>query len=318
MAEVVSFEQIVQRGCGLDVHKKIIVATIDGVGLKRETRRYEATTRSLTELRKWLEENGITHVAMESTGVYWKPVYNVLESPDMAVWIVNARHVKYVPGYKTDKRDSKWICKLLLAGLLKPSFVPSMEQRQLRDLTRYRRKMTEQIASEKNRIIRILEDCNIKLSCVLSDTQGVVGTKLIDLLCKKGRIGMEDIEEVYHGKLKASREELMEACEGFVTPHHVFMLQAIKRDIVSCEAIISDISARIEKILSPYGNVLERLDAIPGLNMKSIEDLVAEIGLDMEAFPTEKHLASWAGVSPGNNESAGKKKADAPPTATSM
>ena len=307
-SEVVEFEQIVHLGCGIDVHKETIVATIDGVGLKGETRTFGATTRSLTELKEWLVENRITHVVMESTGVYWKPVYNVLESTDMSIWIVNARHVKYVPGYKTDKRDSKWLCKLLLAGLLKPSFVPPKEQRELRDLTRYRRKMIAQISSEKNRIIRILEDCNIKLSSVLSDTQGVVGTKIIDLLCKNGKISMKDIDEFYHGKLKASKKEIEEACEGVITEHHVFMLQTIRRDIVFCEEIISDITFRIKMILLPYRHVLARLDEIPGLDMKSIEDLVAEIGLDMETFPTDKHLASWAGVSPGNNESAGKKK----------
>jgi transposase len=318
MAEVVTFTQIVKRGCGLDVHKQTVVATIDGEGLKQETREFGTTTRSLTELKEWLVSEGITHVAMESTGVYWKPVYHVLEPSGMTVWIVNARHIKYVPGHKTDKQDSKWICKLLLAGLLKPSYIPAREQRELRDLTRYRRKMIEQIASEKNRIIRILEDCNVKLSSVLSDTQGVVGTKLIDKLCEKGRIGMEDIEEVYHGKLQASKEEILEACEGVVTEHHVFLLKAIKEDIHSCESIIAKVTLRIKEMLSPYDNVLELLKEVPGLSTKSVEDLIAEIGLDMSVFPTEKQLASWAGVSPGNNESAGKKKVDALPTGTSM
>jgi transposase len=317
MAEVVSFEQVVQRGCGLDVHKQTVVGTIDGVGLKKETREFGTTTRSLTELKEWLEQSGITHVAMESTGVYWKPVYNVLEPSGMTVWIVNARHVKYVPGHKTDKRDSKWLCKLLLAGLLKPSFIPSREQRELRDLTRYRRKLIERIASEKNRVIRLLEDCNIKLSSVLSDAHGVVGTKLIDKLCKTGKVSMEDIEEVYHGKLKASKDEIYAACEGVVTKHHVFMLQRIKENILSCEASISKINSQIKTILSPYQNVLELLKAVPGLDTKSSEDLIAEIGLDMSVFPTEKHLASWCGVAPGNNESGGKKKADALPTVTS-
>ena len=316
MNEVVTFEQMVKRGCGLDVHKETVVATIAGEGLKEETREFGATTRSLTELKEWLMREGITHVAMESTGVYWKPVYHVLEPSGMTVWIVNARHIKYVPGHKTDKRDSKWICKLLLAGLLKPSYIPAREQRELRDLTRYRRKMIEQIASEKNRIIRLLEDCNIKLSSVLSDTQGVVGTKLIDKLCEKGKIGMEDIEEVYHGKLQASKEEILEACEGVVTEHHVFLLKAIKKDICSCDGIIAEVTLRIKAMLSPYDNVLELLKEVPGLSTKSVEDLIAEIGFDMSAFPTEKHLASWAGVSPGNNESAGKKKVDAPPTVT--
>ena len=309
MAEIV-FEQIVQRGCGLDVHKKTVVATIDGVGLKRETREFGTTTSSLKELKEWLVKEQITHVAMESTGVYWKPVYNVLEPSSMTVWIVNARHVKYVPGHKTDKKDSKWLCKLLLAGLLKPSYIPPREQRELRDLTRYRRKMVQDIASCKNRVIRILEDCNVKLSSVLSDTHGVVGTKLIDKMCETGKISMEDIEEIYHGKLKASKEEIYEACEGVVTEHHVFMLQAIKEDMLSCEAIISKVTTRIRKILSPYENVLELLKAVPGLSTKSVEDLVSEIGLDMSVFPTEKHLASWAGVAPGNNESGGKKKVD--------
>ena len=245
---------------------------------------------------------------MESTGVYWKPVYHVLEPSGMTVWIVNARHVKYVPGHKTDKRDSKWLCKLLLAGLLKPSFIPPREQRELRDLTRYRRKMIEQIASEKNRVIRILEDCNIRLSSVLSDTHGVVGTKLIDKLCTCGKISMEDIEEVYHGKLRAIREAIYEACEGFVTAHHVFMLQTIRKDISSCESLISELNARIRNMLAPYDNVLELLKEVPGLSTKSVEDLIAEIGLDMSVFPDEKHLASWCGVAPGNNESAGKKK----------
>jgi transposase len=316
MAEVVSFEQIVERGCGLDVHKQTVVATIDGAGLQGETREFGTTTRSLTELKEWLVSNGISHAVMESTGVYWKPVYHVLEPSGMTVWIVNARHVKYVPGHKTDKRDSKWLCKLLLAGLLKPSYIPPREQRELRDLTRYRRKLIQQIASEKNRIIRLLEDCNIKLSSVLSDTQGAVGTKLIDRLCTNGKVSMADIEEVYHGKLQASKEEIYEACEGVVTGHHVFMLQAIKEDIFSCEAIISKITLRIKEILSPYGNILELLKEVPGLGIKSVEDLIAEIGLDMSVFPTEKHLASWAGVAPGNNESAGKKKADALHTET--
>ena len=317
MTEVVTFEQIVKRGCGLDVHKETVVATIDGEGLTKETREFGATTRSLTELKEWLMKAGITHAVMESTGVYWKPVYHVLEPSGITVWIVNARHVKYVPGHKTDKRDSKWLCKLLLAGLLKPSYIPSREQRELRDLTRYRRKLIEQIASEKNRIIRLLEDCNIKLSSVLSDTQGVVGTKLIDKLCSSGKLSMADIEEVYHGKLQASKEEIYEACEGVLTEHHVFMLQSIKEDIRSCEAIITKVTSRIKEMLSPYENVVELLKEVPGLSTKSVEDLVAEIGLDMSVFPTEKHLASWAGVAPGNNESAGKKKADALPTETS-
>ena len=169
----VTFPQLIQRACGIDVHLKVVVAIIDGVGIQRETRSFSTFTSSLKALKEWLLSNEITHVAMESTGVCWKPVHKVLEVDIPNVWVVNARHIKNVPGHKTDKNDSEWICKLLLAGLLKPSYIPPKEQRQLRDLTRYRNKLIQQIASEKNRTMRILEDCNIKLSSVVSDTSGV-------------------------------------------------------------------------------------------------------------------------------------------------
>jgi transposase len=306
----VSFKQVVSRGCGLDVHKKVVVATIDGEGIKKQTREFDTVTSSLKELRDWLLENRITHVAMESTGVFWKPVYNVLEPAGLTVWIVNAAHVKYVPGHKTDKKDSAWLCKLLLAGLLKPSYIPAKEQRELRDLTRYRTKLVQSNASNKNRIIRILEDANIKLSSVLSSTSGVVGTKLIDKICEGKQITMQDIDQVYHKKLGASKEEIFEACQGFVTVHHVYMLQLIQQEIDNTLRTIESLDQRIKEVLSPYNNALELLKKVPGISVKSAENLVAEIGLDMNVFPTEKHLASWAGMAPGNNESAGKKKAD--------
>lgn len=306
----VTFNQVVSCGCGLDVHKKVVVATIDGEGIKKQTREFSTVTSSLKELRDWLLEQKVTHVVMESTGVFWKPVYNILEPAGLTVWIVNAAHVKYVPGHKTDKKDSAWLCKLLLAGLLKPSYIPSKEQRELRDLTRYRTTLIQSNASNKNRIIRILEDANIKLSSVLSSTSGSVGTKLIDKLCDGMEVTMEDIEEVYHKKLGATKEELYEACQGFVTKHHVYMLQLIRKEIADTEQTIESLNERIKDVLSPYENALELLKNVPGISDKSVEDLVAEIGLDMSVFPTEKHLASWAGMAPGNNESAGKKKAD--------
>jgi transposase len=315
MTPTVIFEQVVSRGCGIDVHKKMVVATISGEGVRTQTREFNTFTSSLTELRDWLLSNGITHVAMESTGVYWKPVYHVLEPSGLKVWIVNARHIKYVPGHKTDKKDSAWICKLLLAGLLKPSYIPPKEQRALRDLTRYRVKLIQHVASEKNRTVRILEDCNIKLSSVTS-TSGVTATKLIDKLCNGEVITMSDIEEVYHKKIQASKEELYEACQGFVEEHHVYLLGTIRTDIEQTEVLINDLSKRIQALLSEYENVLELLREIPDLSKKTVEDLIAEIGLDMEVFPSEQHLASWSGMCPGNNESAGKKKADAPPRET--
>ena len=314
--ETVSFEQVISRGCGLDVHKETVVATIDGEGLERSTREFGTFTSSLTELKDWLVENKITHVAMESTGVYWKPVYNILEPTGMAVWIVNARHVKNVPGHKTDKKDSRWLCKLLLAGLLKPSFIPPCEQRELRDLTRYRKKLIQDVASNKNRIIRILEDCNVKLSSVLSDTSGITATKLIDKLCEGKQVTPEDIDEVYHGKISATKEDLWEACNGNITDHHIYLLGVIRSNSRHIESLIEELNQKIRHMLSPYENVLELLREIPGLSHKTVEDLVAEIGLDMNVFPSEKHLASWVGVSPGNNESAGKKKVAEQPTGT--
>lgn len=316
-APQVTFKQVVSRGCGLDVHKKVVVATIDGEGIKKQTQEFSTVTSSLKELRDWLLEHKVTHVAMESTGVFWKPVYNILEPAGLTVWIVNAAHVKYVPGHKTDKKDSAWLCKLLLAGLLKPSYIPAKEQRELRDLTRYRTTLIQSNASNKNRIIRILEDANIKLSSVLSSTSGAVGTKLINKLCDGMEVTMQDIEEVYHKKLEATKEELYEACQGFVTEHHVYMLQLIRKEIADTEQTIESLSKRIKEVLSPYENALELLKKVPGISAKSVEDLVAEIGLDMSVFPTEKHLASWAGMAPGNNESAGKKKAEELPKETS-
>ena len=313
----VTFKQVVSRGCGLDVHKKVVVATIDGEGIKKQTCEFSTVTSSLKELRDWLLERGITHVVMESTGVFWKPVYNVLEPAGLIVWIVNAAHVKYVPGHKTDKADSAWLCKLLLAGLLRPSYIPAKEQRELRDLTRYRTTLIQSNASNKNRIIRVLEDANIKLSSVLSSTNGAVGSKLINKLCDGMEVTMQDIEEVYHKKLDATREELYEACQGFVTEHHVYMLGIIRQEIADTERTIESLNKRIKEVLSPYENALELLKKVPGISSKSVEDLVAEIGLDMSVFPTEKHLASWAGMAPGNNESAGKKKVQEPPRATS-
>ena len=313
----VSFKQVVSRGCGLDVHKKVVVATIDGEGIKKQTREFGTVTSSLKELRDWLLEHSVTHVVMESTGVFWKPVYNVLEPAGLTVWIVNAAHVKYVPGHKTDKKDSAWLCKLLLAGLLKPSYIPAKEQRELRDLTRYRTTLIQSNASNKNRIIRILEDANIKLSSVLSSTSGAVGTKLIDKLCDGKEITMQDVEDVYHKKLEASKEEIYEACQGFITEHHVYMLQIIRQEIAATLQTIENLNQRIKIVLSPYENALELLKKVPGISSKSVEDLVAEIGLDMSVFPTDNHLSSWAGMAPGNNESAGKKKADEQPRETS-
>jgi transposase len=304
----IEFEQLIERGCGIDVHKETAVATVKGKGIKEETKTYETFTSSLKEMKEWLMSIGITHIAMESTGVYWKPVFNILED-SFEILLVNARHLKNVPGRKTDKADSRWICKLLLSGLLKGSFVPPENIRELRDLSRYKTKLTREIASEKNRIQRILEDANIKLSSVVSDTSGTVATKLIDGLIS-GRKDLEVlINECYHGKLAASKEELRKALTGRLTAHHVFMLKQMKSHIAYLESQIVLIDTEMDNKLEEYNEELELLQTIPGVAKEGAKRILSEIGANMDVFPDEHHLASWAGMCPGNNESAGKKKA---------
>jgi transposase len=314
----VTFEEVVKRGCGLDVHKKEIVATVGGTGLKSETRTFQSTTRSLTELKEWLLALDVTHVAMESTGVYWKPVMNILEPGGFSIMVVNARHIKYVPGHKTDKKDSAWICKLLRAGLLKGSFVPSREQRDLRDLTRYRRKLVQQQSAEHNRMIRIFEDANLKLSSVFSNIRGKTCTAVIDAVIG-GETDPDKLAELCtHWRLKSSREEITLAVEGHFTEHHKFMIRAIRESIKNIEAEIEHLDKEIERRMKPFEERIQQLCDVPGMSKTSLRELLAEIGVDMEVFPTAEHLASWAGLSPGNNESAGKKKAHTPTTVTKL
>lgn len=316
MQEKIVFEQLVSRGCGIDVHKKVLVATIRGVGLKEETRSFDCFTEDIELLGSWLKSNEVSHVAMESTGVYWKPVFNILED-DFEVILVNARHIKNVPGRKTDKADSKWIAKLLLSGLLKGSFIPPRPTRELRDLTRYRRKIVGQVASEKNRLQKILEDANIKLSSVVSNMSGVTATKIMEAMIG----GEEDIDELVklrHGKLKVSREELAKSLNGHLSEHHKFMLTTIKSSIEEKRVLIDKLDTKIEEQLEATKQNLsgELLQTIPGVGKDAAAGILAEIGNDMSQFPSERHLASWAGMSPGNNESAGKKKVDALHTVT--
>lgn len=306
-APTVRFEQLIKRGCGLDVHEKSVVATIDGEELVRETRTFATYTSSLNELRDWLGEHEVSHVAMESTGVYWKPVFNILEE-HFHVILVNARHLKNVPGRKTDKQDSQWICKLLLAGLLKASFIPEEKIRQLRDLNRYSTKLTQHLPSEKNRIQKILEDANIKLSSVVSNTSGVVATGIIDGLMA-GRTDLEVlIDELYHGKLKVSKSELLLAITGRMTDHHRFMLKQIKHHMAYLESQIAVIQQEVERLLEEDKESIELLKTIPGINTVMAVKMLAEIGTKVEeTFGSPKRLAKWAGICPGNNESGGKK-----------
>lgn len=285
------------------------MATIRGTGIEESTRNFGAFTKDIEALRSWLLEHKITHIAMESTGVYWKPVFNILES-DFEIILVNARHIKNVPGHKTDKKDSKWIAKLLVSGLLKGSFIPRKPIRELRDLTSYKRKVIEQITSEKNRIQKILEDANIKLSSVVSNMSVVVATKIIDALIA-GETDISKLVEFRHGKMKATDEELAASLGGKLSSHHKFMLKTIKQSIHDKERLIEDINSQIDSHLKFNELELDAqlLSTIPGVGKEGAQYILAEIGDNMSVFPSEQHLASWAGMCPGNNESAGKKKA---------
>lgn len=304
---VVEFEQIVQRGCGLDVHEKTVVATIEGEGLDRETRTFDTYTSSLIELCEWLLQNNVTHVAMESTGVYWKPVFNILED-HFKVILVNARHLKSVPGRKTDKNDSRWICKLLLAGLLKASFIPEEKIRQLRDLNRYATKLMGEYSSEKNRLQKILEDANIKLSSLVSDIGGVVATRLLDGLMG-GRTDLDIlITESYHGKMKATKEELLKSITGRMTDHHRFMLRQIRHHMAYLQSQVEVLKEEMDRLLSENQEDIELLRTIPGVDKVIAVKILAETGAKVEeTFGSAKRLAKWVGICPGNNESGGKR-----------
>ena len=314
--DLIQFPQLIKVGCGIDVHQNLIVATIRRSDTDYETKSFDAYTSSLTGLREWCKSEGVTHVAMESTGIYWKPVFNILEE-DLEIILVNARHVKNVPGHKTDKKDSVWLSKLLLSGLLKGSFIPPQDIRELRDLVRYKKKIIAQAASEKNRIIKTLEDANIKLSAVLSNVDGAVGTKIIaDLI--EGRTNVEDLMKHYHGKMKASKAEVKKALEGRLTRHHQFMLKLIKESLDDKEKLITKLEMQIDEAAMQYSVEIELLQTIDGVGKDSAVTIISEIGANMEQFANEHHLSSWAGMSPGNNESGGKKKVPEPSTAINI
>jgi transposase len=307
----IEFNQVIKVGCGADVHRDTVVATIRRSDDDYETRTFSCYTSSLIELREWCEKSGVTHFAMESTGIYWKPVFNIMEESSMEILLVNARHVKNVPGHKTDKKDSVWLSKLLLSGLLKGSFIPPEDIRELRDLVRYKKKIIEQRSSEKNRTIKILEDCNIKLSSVLTNVDGAVGERLINDIIK-GESNTEKLIKHYHGRIKKSRAEFKEALSGRLTEHHRFMLKMVKKSIEDKDEFIKELEKEIDQKVAKYEDRLNRLQTIDGVGRDSAITIISEVGVDMSQFPNEKHFSSWAGMSPGNNESGGKKKAHKP------
>jgi transposase len=303
-------ERMTERCCGLDVHKESVAACVRVPGPKakreRHVRVFGTTTTDLLALRDWLEAHGVTHVAMESTGVYWKPIYYLLEER-FACLLVNAAHIKQVPGRKTDVRDCEWIAQLLEHGLLRGSFVPPQPIRELRDLTRYRKALIQDRTREANRLHKVLEDAGIKLATVATDILGVSGRAMLDALVE-GTTDPEVLTNLARGKLRAKLPALRQALAGRFRAHHAFLVSQLLAHLDYQDEAINTLSGRIEEVLAPFGEVLERLDTIPGVNRRTAEILIAEIGMDMSVFPDDRHLASWAGLCPGNNESAGKHK----------
>ncbi len=301
---------VYKRCCGLDVHKKVIVACLlllepDGE-LRQEFRKFGTMTQDLLELLDWLQQAGCTHVAMESTGVYWKPIYNILEG-HLEVVVVNAQHLKGVPGRKTDVLDAEWLAECFQLGLLKASFIPPAPVRELRDLTRYRTSLIRERARTANRLQKVLEDANIKLAGVVTDIQGVSAWAMLQAIVS-GTTDPEALADLAKGLLRKKREQLVTALSGRVKPHHRFLIAEHLSQIEYLEEAIQRIGAEVAERLHPFEVEVKRLDSIPGISRQIAEVMLAEIGWDMSRFPTDKNLASWAGMCPGNNESAGKRR----------
>ena len=307
-------QDILDICCGLDVHKETVVACLLKGGNdnnpESETRTFSTLISNLEELKTWLEEENCRHVAMESTGVYWQPVYNVLESAfdgTIVLIVANARHMKNVPGKKTDIKDAEWIATLLRAGLLQGSFVPSQPIRRLRDLTRYRKSIVEEISSQKNRIERHLQSCGFKLSTFLTDIFGVSGRAIIDHLARYGSITPEEVDPLIKKRARTKLNDIKQAVNGNMdTLQRDFLKMLLKHLDDSCEHL-QVIEQKINEELLKYHRQLEQLDGIPGISITAAAAILAEIGIDMAQFKTAEHICSWAGLSPGNNESAGKK-----------
>lgn len=303
-------EAIVERCCGLDVHQAVVVACVlVGEASKRpkkEVRTFRTLTSDLARLREWLAEHGVTHVGMEATGIYWVPVYAALEG-QFEITVGNAMHIKAVPGRKTDVKDSEWLADLLRHGLIRKSYVPPKEIRELRDLLRYRIKLVQSRTGERNRLQRLLETASIKLASVMSDVFGVSGRAMLDAIVKEGYVPA-DVAMLARGTLRKKAGDLALALDGRVEDHQRFMLGMQLRRLDQVEADIEAIDSRIDDKLAPYRVQFERLQQIPGVDRVVAATIVAELGVDMTVFPTHGHAAAWAGVCPGNRESAGKKK----------
>jgi len=299
---------IYERCAGIDVHKKVIVVALR-IGRKTQVRTFGTLTHELRQMTAWLKENGCQMAAMESSGSFWKPLYNVFEIEGLPAMVVNAQHMKNVPGRKTDVKDAEWIAKLLSQGLLKASFIPDREQRELRELTRFRKSQIEERARNLNRLQKMLEGANIKLASEVSDIDGKSATELLELVIGKPDFTIEDVAKHRHGGLKASAEQLFLSLEGIVTPIQRELFKHVMQVIREQTSQIEQTDALIQSYMpEAYAKAAAAIDAIPGIGQISAQQIIAEIGHDMSRFPTAAHLCNWAGICPGNNESAGKRK----------
>lgn len=299
-----------QRCAGLDVHKKSVVACVwltpPSDPDTHETRSFATMSADLLALSDWLKSRGVTHVAMESTGVYWKPIYNLLEG-NFELLVVNAQHIKAVPGRKTDVADAQWIADLLRHGLLRGSFIPPQPQRELRELTRHRANLVTKRAQASNELQKVLESANIKLASVASDITGVSATAMLQEMLA-GQTDVAALANLARANLRNKREELKKALEGTLRRHHRLIIAQLLADIDFLDEQIAEVGREIQERLKSEQEIIERLDQIPGINQRLAEIVLAEIGTDMSRFPSAEHLVSWAGLCPGNDESAGKRR----------
>jgi transposase len=302
--------KILHQVCaGLDVHKVEVVACIRSTGsgsATQEVRRFSTTTQGLLELSDWLEASHVTHVAMEATGVYWKPVWHILEDRFDLV-LANAAHIRNVPGRKSDVNDASWIADLLAHGLIRSSFVPPAPIQELRDLTRTRKQLGREIVQHRQRIQKVLEDANIKLSSVITDLMGLSGRRILKAIAA-GESDAAKLAALGGPRLHRSRQELERGLDGRITSHHRFLIGQHLQMIEHLEAVVATFDAQIETAIAPFRDALDRLTSIPGVGDRVAQVILAEIGPDMTPFPTAGHLLSWAGLTPRLDESAGKRR----------
>ena len=293
--------------CGIDVHKKVIVACLVNGG-EQELREFGTTTSEIKSLANWLTESGCEMIAMESTGVFWKPLYNLFELMDLNAMVVNAAHMKALPGRKTDVKDAEWIADLLRHGLLKASYIPGREQRELREITRYRKSLTEERCREVNRLQKILEGANIKLDSVVKDITGKSARKLLQRIIDDDIPDSEEVSKLVHGRMRPKLDQIVASIEGITTPLQRKLLAQIIDHIDDLNRRIGELDKLVQEYMTEYEAAIEAIDEIPGIARRSAEVILAEIGLDMGRFPSAAHLCSWAGVCPGNYQSAGRRK----------